>query len=186
MNERSNTLRGAAVGVIAGVAGSAAMVAFNHLLGATGFGNEDRGAHHGHRRNQAKPNDTDGTISDEPASIKVARAAGEQLKGSELTEREKGALGSLVHHAFGAFAGALYGAAAAKVPGLAAGAGLPFGLAVWLVADEAALPILGLSKRPSEYPPARHAAALATHLVFGLTVEGVRRAMTPTAAVART
>ena len=30
---------------------------------------------------------------------------------------------------------------------------------------------------PGAYPLSRHAAALASHLVFGLTVEGVRRAL---------
>jgi hypothetical protein len=186
MNTRSDVLRGAAVGAVAGVAGSTAMVAFNHLLGAAGFGDEDRGAHHEHRRNEAKPNDTDGTISDEPASIKLARSLGERMKGSALTERERSVAGSIVHHAFGAFAGALYGAATATAPVLSAGAGLPYGLAVWMVADEAALPMLGLARKPSDYPAKRHAAALATHLVFGLTVEAVRRAMTPPASLART
>ena len=186
MNKRSDALRGAAIGVVAGVAGSAAMVAFNHLLGAAGFGDDDRGAHHEHRRDAAKPNDTDGTISDEPASIKLARSLGERVKGSALTERERSVAGSIVHHAFGAFAGALYGAATATAPVLATGAGLPYGLAVWMFADEAALPLLGLAKKPSEYPAERHAAALATHLVFGLTVEAVRRALTPPAPVART
>jgi putative membrane protein len=173
----SSVMRGAAVGAMAGLAGSAAMVAFNHLLGAAGFGDEDRGAHHEHRRNEAKPNDTDGTISDEPASIKIARLAGERVKGAALTERERSVAGSVVHHAFGAFAGALYGAAAAKAPALGSGLGLAYGAAVWLAADEAALPLLGLAKKPSEYPAQRHAAALATHLVFGLTVEAVRRMM---------
>jgi len=179
-------VRGAAVGAVAGLAGSAAMVAFNHLLGAIGFADDDRGAHHEHRRNEAKPNDTDGTISDEPASIKLARLAGERVKGSALTERERSVAGSIVHHAFGALAGALYGAASAKAPGLASGAGLPYGLAVWLVADEAALPLLGLAKKPSDYPAKRHTAALGTHLIFGLSVEAVRRMMSPSSVPVRT
>jgi putative membrane protein len=155
------------------------MVVFNHVLASTGFGEEDRGEHHDRRRSRAKPNDTDGTISDEPASIKVARLAGEALIGRPLEEREKNMSGSIVHHLFGALAGAAYGAASARAPVVTTGGGLPYGAAVWLAADEIGLPILGLAHRPSEYPAQRHAAALATHLVFGLTVESVRRLLMP-------
>ena len=151
------------------------MVVFNHVLASTGFGAEDRGDDHDHRRRRATPNDTDGTISDEPASIKVARLGGESLTGRRLEERETNTLGSIVHHLFGALAGAVYGAASARAPILTTGAGLPYGATVWLVADEIGLPMVGLAQRPSAYPAQRHAAALATHLVFGLTVESVRR-----------
>ena len=175
----SNAVRGALAGTVAGLAGSAAMVAFNHLLAATGFGNDDRGGHHQHRRDDAKPNDTDGTISDEPGSIKLARAVGERITGSALTERQKRIGGSLVHHAFGAATGAVYGALAAKVPAVSAGAGLPYGFLVWLIADEAALPLFGLAQPPPNYRAERHAAALASHLAFGLTVESVRSHLAP-------
>jgi putative membrane protein len=175
----SSAVRGALAGTVAGLAGSAVMVGFNHLLGATGFGEDDRGGRHQHRRDDAKPNDTDGTISDEPASIKLARAVGERITGAPLTERQKRIGGSLVHHAFGAFTGAMYGALATKLPAVSAGAGLPYGFLVWLVADEAALPLFGLAKAPPNYRAERHAAALATHLAFGLTVEGVRRRLAP-------
>lgn len=161
------------------MAGAAAMVMFNHVLASTGFGDEDRGDHHEHRRRRAKPNDTDGTISDEPASIKVARVAGEALTGRPLEEREKRALGSVVHHMFGALAGAVYGAASTRAPVLTTAGGLPYGAAVWLLADEIGLPMVSLARRPSHYPAQRHAAALATHLVFGLTVESVRRLLIP-------
>lgn len=71
----------------------------------------------------------------------------------------------------------MYGACAELVPEVTAGAGLPFGAAFWLVADEAAVPLLGLSKGPTEYPLSVHAYALASHFVYGLTAELVRRAM---------
>ena len=58
---------------------------------------------------------------------------------------------------------------------LAAAAGLPFGAAVWIVADEIGVPLAGLSKPPTEYPLRDHASAFAAHLVFGVTTEGVRR-----------
>jgi putative membrane protein len=68
----------------------------------------------------------------------------------------------------------LYGAAAELAPEVARGAGLPFGAAFWLVADETALPLLGLSKGPTAYPVSTHVYALASHFVYGLTAELVR------------
>jgi len=52
---------------------------------------------------------------------------------------------------------------------------LPFGAAVWAIADEGIVPAAGLSKSPTEYPLSIHAYALASHLVYGLTTELVRR-----------
>jgi putative membrane protein len=170
--------RGAAAGALGGIVASSAMVLFNHLLGATGFGRQDLGDRHQHRRVDAKPNDTDGTIPDEPASRKAASLIAETVTGRPLDEAGKRIGGPLVHHAFGAFAGALYGAAAETVPQLAAGGGMPYGAAVWLAGPETGVPLAGLSRHPTSYPPARHAASFATHLVFGATLEAVRRVIT--------
>jgi putative membrane protein len=57
------------------------------------------------------------------------------------------------------------------------GAGLPFGAAFWLLADEVSVPLLGLSKGPTEYPVSTHVYALASHLVYGVTAEMSRRAL---------
>ena len=62
-------------------------------------------------------------------------------------------------------------------PGVTTGMGLPFGAAFWLVADETAVPLLGLSKPPTEYSVSTHAYAFVSHLVYGLTAERVRRAL---------
>jgi uncharacterized membrane protein YagU involved in acid resistance len=72
---------------------------------------------------------------------------------------------------------ALYGAAAEFAPGVTTGEGALFGAAVWVTADEGVVPLLGLSKSPTEYPLSIHAYALASHLVYGLTTEVVRRAV---------
>jgi putative membrane protein len=115
--------------------------------------------------------------SGEPATVKAAEAVSEGVFGHRLTEREKEVAGPAVHYAFGASVGALYGVAAEGWPGAAGGFGLPFGTAFWLVADEGAVPALGLSEPPAEYPPSTHVYALASHLVYGFTAELVRRAV---------
>lgn len=172
--ESSSTLRGAAAGAIGGVVASAAMVLFNHLLARTGFGQSDLGDHHQDRRVEAKPNDSDGTIPDEPASRKAASLTAQALTGRPLNEHQKDFGGSLFHYGFGAAAGAVYGALAAASPKVTSGGGAPYGAAVFLTASELGVPAAGLARHPVEYPPARHLAALATHLVYGITLETVR------------
>lgn len=110
------------------------------------------------------------------ATIRAAVVVSERVFGLELADRKKKELaGAAVHYAFGVATGGLYGAIAELKPATTAGAGLPFGAAVWLIADEIVVPALGLSKPPTEYPLSTHAYALASHLVYGLTTEIVRR-----------
>ena len=73
--------------------------------------------------------------------------------------------------------GGLYGALAEIAPIAIIGFGLAFGAIFWVAADEAAVPALGLSKSPTESPLSTHASALASHLVYGLTTDLVRRAL---------
>jgi hypothetical protein len=111
------------------------------------------------------------------ATVKAAKTISEGIFGHELKEGEKESAGAAVHYALGTATGGLYGAVAEVLPEVTLGAGLPFGAAFWLVADETAVPLLGLSKPPTEYPLSTHVYAFASHLVFGLTAELVRRAV---------
>jgi putative membrane protein len=113
----------------------------------------------------------------EDATVKAARAISEGVFGHELKESEKETAGAAVHYAFGTATGGLYGVIAELTPEVTAVAGVPFGAAFWLVADETAVPLLGLAKAPTEYPVSTHAYALASHLVYGATAELVRRAV---------
>ena len=110
-------------------------------------------------------------------TVKTASAISEGLFHHKLTKREKKLGGTAVHYTLGTGVGGLYGAAAEFAPEVTAGAGLPFGAVFWLVVDEGAVPLLGLSKGPTSYPPATHLYALASHFVFGLTTELVRGAV---------
>jgi len=111
------------------------------------------------------------------ATVKAAKAISENVLGHELQESEKKPAGAAVHYAFGTASGALYGALAEVAPQVTSAAGLPFGAAFWLVADEVSVPLLGLSKGPAEYPLSTHAYSLASHLVYGATTELSRRAV---------
>jgi hypothetical protein len=58
------------------------------------------------------------------------------------------------------------------VPLVLRGGGLPFGAAVWLFADELAVPATGLSDGRDEGHPARHLESLTAHLLFGAATGG--------------
>jgi hypothetical protein len=118
-----------------------------------------------------------GDRQDDDATERLASAISEGVLDHALSEREKDTAGTAIHYAFGISSGALYGAAAELVPEVAAGAGAPFGAFIWVTADEGMVPLLGLSKGPAEYPLSIHARSFASHLVYGLTAEAVRRAV---------
>jgi uncharacterized membrane protein YagU involved in acid resistance len=126
---------------------------------------------------EGEKEETENKQDQDDATVKAATAISKGIFNHELKESEKETAGAAVHYAFGTATGGLYGAIAELAPEVTAGAGLPFGAAFWLVADETAVPLLGLSKGPSEYPISTHAYALSSHLVYGLTAELVRRAL---------
>jgi putative membrane protein len=111
------------------------------------------------------------------AAVRVANAVSERLLHRKLNEHEKEIAGAASHYVMSIASGGIYGAMAELRPGTTIGAGLPFGAAIWLFADEVIVPALGLSKKPTEYPLSIHAYALASHLVYGLTTEMGRRAV---------
>ena len=140
---------------------------------------EASGSASGNNGGQSQVGDAEpATVGDaEPATVKAAELVSEKIFGHQLAKDEKKLAGDAVHYATGAASGAVYGVAAELVPEVTVGAGLPFGTAVWLVVDEAAVPLLGLAKGPTEYPLSTHVYALASHFVYGISTEVVRSAL---------
>jgi putative membrane protein len=156
-------------GVVAGAAGGlAASWVMNQFQAAWSKAQSRMGAERRRQEHQSQPNGEDATMK---AAKKVAHA----LLHRDLSLEEEKKLGPVIHYAFGAGMGAVYGAAVEIVPRARFGAGLPYGAAVFLGADEVAVPALGLSKPPKEYPASTHLYGLASHLVYGLSLEMVRR-----------
>lgn len=158
--KRRHPGRGFAAGLLAGLLASCVMNGFQTLWGALAPPPRRRPA-------RGEP--------EEDTTVRTASALSRALLRRPLTEREKRIAGPLVHYSFGTLVGGLYGAAAERAPSVTAGAGLPFGAAFWLVADETAVPLLRLSGPPNRYPLSVHVYALASHLVFGWTAEALRR-----------
>jgi putative membrane protein len=109
------------------------------------------------------------------ATVKAASALSESIADHTLSEDEKRIGGPIIHYVFGTAMGALYGAVVEVAPAAKRAWGLPFGAALWLGADEIAVPATGLSGPPTDSPVSTHASALAAHLVYGATADAVRR-----------
>ena len=178
-----NIYKGVAAGVAGGLVGSLTMNQFQKFWGKL-MENEER-PHGAQSLQQGSPDHGIGRElsergvddPDDNAAVRTGNALSELVLDHHLTKSEKETAGAVAHYAMGATSGAIYGAVAEMMPAATVAEGLPFGAAVWLIADEAIVPAAGLSRKPSDYPPSIHAYAFASHLVFGLTTELVRRAI---------
>jgi len=163
---RGNVLKGIAAGIAGGLLASFVMNQFQALLKKATEKEEEK-------KPSAKAKQQEG----DDATVKAASAISEGVFHHPLSADEKKVAGPAVHYAMGATMGALYGALAELDSRAALGAGIPFGAAVWLGADEVAVPALGLGKPPTQTPASTHASALASHAVYGLTTDLVRRGL---------
>lgn len=109
--------------------------------------------------------------STESAAVAMVQAALQR----ELYPAQRVRAAVAVHFAIGAAAGALYGAAAEWLPSVKAASGAVFGFAVWMVAQELAMPVLGWSRPLTEYSTAMQANSLGEHLAYGIATEVIRR-----------
>src|ERR1051325_2138107 len=165
-----NLLKGLMAGLLGGIAGAWAMDLFQFSWSRLAANPEySEGAHSPKQDGSqvTEPRTVPGSTGDTPATIKLASAISRGLFDHALTSEEKRSAAPLGHYAFGATTGALYGLIAELKPEVTALAGLPFGVAVWLAADETSLPLLGLSRSPQDYPLAKHVFSLAAHFVYG-------------------
>lgn len=157
MAARSDSLRAALGGVVAGVVAGAAMNGIQTLWNAA------RG-------------DTGGS-GEEPATVKAADKAARATTGAPIPGAYRKAADAAVHYGLSAVLGAAYAIAADAAPVVTAGHGGGFGVATWLLIDEALVPALDLGPPPAETPLATHLYAACAHLVFGMTLEAARRAL---------
>ncbi len=181
--EVGDVWKGLAAGIVGGLVASLVMNQFQALLGK--LAGEDERSHGAQSLQQGVPQHGIGQAlqargeddAEDDAPMRLANAVSVAATQRELTRDEKHVAGTALHYVYGVSMAALYGAAAEFAPVVTAGAGLPYGASIWVVADEGVVPALGLSKSASDYPLSIHAYALASHCVYGLTTEVVRRAV---------
>ena len=152
----ADPLRGAVAGLVAGLFASLAMTVFQ--AGAA----------------KLFP-DALGGDDDEPATEKAADRLSTAATAQPVPEDDKPLAGELVHYAFGAVLGAGYGIAGEYGGAVTAGGGTAFGTATALIFDDIVVSALRLGPPATETKPATHVYGLASHLVFGLVLEGGRR-----------
>jgi uncharacterized membrane protein YagU involved in acid resistance len=144
---------GLVAGVAAGLVASAAMAAFqdraSNLLPDQG-GDED------------------------PATVKAADAAAEAVIGDPVPEPYREPAGRLVHYIVGGVLGGIYGVLTEYRPEASTGFGSAYGIATSTLLDDIAVPAAGLDPETDETPVATHAFGAASHLVYGVVLEGVR------------
>ena len=167
--KQPNIWRGILVGLIAGLAASWTMDRFQDVWIAVSPPDDSQ-----KKEDEARASEQ-GVAGQDDATVKAASVISEGLFEHKLTKGEKKMAGPAVHYGVGATSGIVYGIASEFLPEVTVGFGLPYGTAFWLVVDEGAVPLLRLSKPPTAYPASTHIYALASHLVFGATAEGVRR-----------
>lgn len=106
----------------------------------------------------------------EPPEVLAEKVAGHELSGTARTLAAE-----TIHWGFGATAGAAYGVLAEYFPAATAKDGASFGMALQALTHEGALPVIGLAATPEEQTPREHASEMATHVIFGIVTETVRR-----------
>lgn len=156
-------LLGLLAGLVAGLAASVAMEAFQGAAGkAADAGKSDAEK----KQEQAQQGD--------PSTVKAADKAMVAVTGDEVPDPYRKPAGRAVHYVTGAVLGAIYGVITEYQPKAASGFGGAYGLATSLVLDEAAVPAAGLSEAPWKAPLSSHGLGLASHMVYGVALEGVR------------
>jgi putative membrane protein len=165
VNANGKVWKGAVAGLVGGLVASFVMTQFQGVWSAAG---EALG------QKQSEPqqkNDGD------DATVKTAKAIAEPILNRPLKKSEKKSAGPMVHYAFGGLMGAAYGAASEVMPSSRKWLGLPYGAALFVGADEIAVPALGLSESPEKTPISMHLNGFVSHLVYAVSLETVRRSV---------
>jgi putative membrane protein len=116
-----------------------------------------------------------GNAGGEDSTVKIAQTVSRKLFDHDLSDREKQIAGPAVHYAYGMVVGGIYGGLAEVWPNVKTGFGMAYGIAVWAIGDEAAMPALRLSPPPTRIALDKHADTLSAHVCYGLTLDFVRR-----------
>lgn len=113
----------------------------------------------------------------ESETAAVGRIMYERIAGREPSPRARTVLSWGVHFAFGLGVAGLYSLVRGGKTKHVLRDGALFGSALWLLADELAMPLLGLSDKPTTYPVKQHVRSLAQHLGYGVTTVATTRAL---------
>lgn len=164
-------LQGALAGAVGGLIGGVAMLAFGSAFDCL----FDQASSRRGRPRKFLPTadqELDGTAA---LALAAGRAVGRDLKGKSLVNTAR-----VMHFAFSAGLGAIYGALAELTPATTAGYGTGFAAAEELSGNEWLMPRIGFLRE--DYPVHERVHSLASHLLWGVMTERVRRQLRDEAA----
>ena len=115
-------------------------------------------------------------MEEHDARLQVVEGA-EEVTNTAINRNQEETAQQAINIAFGALVGGVYGVIVEAVPGVQAPAGVPFGAALWTAAHKIALPALGLAPNPMKEPLSLQAGQLGSHMIYGATVEMIRRSV---------
>ncbi len=173
--EQPNRWHGFVVGFLGGIAGTVVMGGYWKLETAL-HGSDPRAMTTGEGPHPLDDISLVGTHheAEESSTAAIGRIVYTIIAGKPpKTGETKNLLSYLVHYGFGALQGGFFGAATGKNSVRDVTSGLAFGTAVWLVADELSVSLLGLAAGPGSAPPTQHAHRWFAHVVYGLTTSSV-------------
>ncbi len=128
--------------------------------------------------------DPTGHLENMPPAVIADRVA-RRLGLGPLDTPTKLRVQNVIHYAFGAQSGALYGALVEAFPRASIGVGTVAGAALYAASHGSTLPLLGIQAAPWRLPRAAFAWEFTSHLLFGLALELGRRSATGVLAVRR-
>jgi putative membrane protein len=164
MRDSNGLIKGALAGMAGGLFGSWVMVRFQKAWSGAAEQLETS-------ENRAS---SESSSDSEDATMKAAAKLG-NLVGVSLDAQQKKKAGLAIHYVFGTLMGGMYGVLREKAPRNGMAAAASYGVGLFIIADEIAVPTAGLSRVPKDYPLSTHAYGLASHLVYGVATELVRR-----------
>jgi len=164
-------VKGMVAGLLGGLIGSLVMIQFQDRWGAR-FELGDAGT--GTAGELGGPSGR----TEQDGIEHFASGIAQRMLGHDLDLESRSAAGQALKIAYGALAGGIYGATAEGAPEVTRGTGIPFGHAVWALADE----VMGLEDAtPNEGDGERRfptgISSLLARFVYGVTTESVRRAV---------
>lgn len=120
-------------------------------------------------------NEAEKSEAEESSTVKLGRRLSRQVLHRDLDDASAQWVSESLHYGYGTLMGGVYGLLAELFPKTTTAAGAPYGALLFALGDEVVVPALRLAKKPSEYPFGVHARALGAHLVYGTTLDLLRR-----------
>jgi putative membrane protein len=118
--------------------------------------------------------DPSGHPENMPPAVIVGRVA-KLLHRQELSAAQRVRAQWVIHYTTGVGLGAAYGAAAKRWPQAAKGRGALAGLVIYALTHGSLLPVAGIQRPPWRLAPAAVAWETISHVIFGASLETVRR-----------